>query len=464
VLDESVRYLTIREVGERLRRREVSPVELTAAALDRAEALNGALNAFITITRAEALGQARQAEQALGRGDDLGPLHGIPISLKDLYQTAGVRTTGGSKILADWVPETDATVTRRLRQAGAIIIGKNNLHEFAYGATNENPHYGPSRNPWNLERITGGSSGGSAAAVAAGIGYASMGSDTGGSIRLPAALCGLVGLKPTYGLVSRSGVLPLSWSLDHCGPLTRTVEDTAIIMNAIVGHDPADPASADRAVPDLTTVLDGRVGGLRIGLLQEYMGENVVPEVASAVRTALETMASLGARVEEISVPEVAHRTGTVTAILYSEASTIHERWLKSRPQDYGADVLERLQQGQRLTATQYLRGQQARRALVERFRQLFEGIDVLVTPTLSILAPTLEESRGWVARGQLLGFTQLFNVLGQPAVSVPCGFSQSGLPIGMQLVGRPFEDATVLRLAHAYEQHAGWHARRPAL
>jgi len=457
-------YLTIREVGERLRRRELSPVELTTAMLDRAEGLDGSLNAFITVTREAALEQARLSEKGLLAGHDLGPLHGVPISLKDLYQTAGVKTTGGSKILADWVPHADATVTRRLKLAGAIVLGKNNLHEFAYGATNDNPHYGPSRNPWNRERITGGSSGGSGAAVAAGIGYASMGTDTGGSIRLPAALCGVIGVKPTYGLVSRAGVLPLSWSLDHCGPLTRTVEDAALVLNAIAGHDHADAASAGRVTPDLTTAMDGRVRGLRIGLLREYMGDNVLPEIAAAVRAALTTLEGLGAGVEEVSVPEVEHRAGAVFAILHAEASAIHERWLRTRREDYGADVLERLLQGERLTATQYLKGQQARRVLVARFAALFEQIDVLVTPTVPILAPTLPEARGPAARGQLLGFTQIFNVLGLPAVSVPCGFSTTGLPMAMQVVGRPFEEHTVLRVAHAYEQQAGWHKHRPAV
>ncbi|MFN8633931.1 MAG: amidase [Chloroflexota bacterium] len=462
--DESLHYLTIRQVGERLKRRELSPVELTSAILDRAERLDGPLNAFITITREEALAQARLAERAIQAGHWLGPLHGIPISLKDLYQTAGVKTTGGSKILADWVPTTDATVTRLLRQAGTISIGKNNLHEFAFGATNENPHYGPARNPWSRDRITGGSSGGSAAAVAAGIGYASMGSDTGGSIRLPAALCGIVGVKPTYGLVSRAGVLPLSWSLDHCGPLTRTVEDAAIILNAIVGHDPTDPASASRVTPDLTTALDGRVHGLRIGVLREYLGESVQTEVAAAVRWACSDLERLGARVEEISVPEVEYGGGASISILYSEAAAIHESWLRTHRDAYGADVGERLSQGERLTATQYLKGQQARRVLVARFAALFEQIDVLVSPTTPTIAPTLAGSRGNAARAQLLGFTRLFNVLGLPCLSLPCGFSSDGLPIGLQLVGRPFEELTILRAAYAYEQQAGWHHQRPAV
>jgi aspartyl-tRNA(Asn)/glutamyl-tRNA(Gln) amidotransferase subunit A len=464
VPDEPLHYLTIREVGQRLRRRELSPVELTSAILERIGRLDGPLNAFITIMREEALAQAGLAERQLLDGDDLGPLHGIPISLKDLYQTAGVGTTGGSTILADWVPAGDAAVTRRLRQAGAIVVGKNNLHEFAFGATNENPHYGVARNPWDRDRTTGGSSGGSAAAVAAGLGYASMGSDTGGSIRLPAALCGVVGVKPTYGLVSRAGVLPLSWSLDHCGPLTGTVEDAAIVLNAIVGHDPADPASADRVMPDLTTALDGRVRGLRVGLLAEYLGENVDPEVATAVRTAARDLERLGTRVEEVSVPEVEHGAGASLAILYAEAAAVHERWLRTHRDAYGADVLERLSQGERLTATQYLKGQRARRVLIDRFAALFERLDGLITPTVPIVAPTVPDARGNAARGQLLGFTRLFNVLGLPALSVPCGFSAGGLPIGLQVVGRPFDEPTVLRVAHAYEQQAGWHRRRPAI
>jgi aspartyl-tRNA(Asn)/glutamyl-tRNA(Gln) amidotransferase subunit A len=464
VPDEPLHYLTIRQVGERLRRRELSPVELTNAILDRAERLDGPLNAFITLTREQALAQAQAAERSLLAGKDLGPLHGIPISLKDLYQTVGVKTTGGSKILADWVPTTDATVTRKLQLAGAVVIGKNNLHEFAFGATNENPHYGPSRNPWHRERITGGSSGGSAAAVAAGLGYASMGSDTGGSIRLPAAFCGLVGVKPTYGLVSRAGVLPLSWSLDHCGPLTRTVEDAAIVLNAIVGHDHADPASASRVLPDLTTALDGRVQGIRVGLLREYLDEHVNPEVAAAVRTAANDLGRLGMRVEEVSVPEVVYGDGASIGILYGEAAAIHERWLATYRDQYGADVLERLEQGARMTATQYLKGQRARRVLVDRFAALFEQIDVLISPTVPILAPTIPESRGNAARAQLLGFTRLFNVLGLPTLSVPCGFSTGGLPIGLQVAGRPFEDLTILRVASAYERQAEWHGHRPAV
>ncbi len=464
VPDESLHYQSIREIGDRLRRRELSAVELTRATLERTERLNGTLNAFITIMAEKAMAQAEAADAALAAGTDLGPLHGVPISLKDLYQTAGVRTTGGSKILADWVPDTDATTTRLLNEAGAVVTGKNNLHEFAFGATNENPHYGPTRNPWNTAHIPGGSSGGSAAAVVAGLGWMSMGSDTGGSIRLPAALCGAVGIKPTYGLVSRAGVLPLSWSQDHCGPLTRTVEDAAISLNAVAGYDPADPASAKHPAQDYTAGLTGGVTGLRVGMLREYLGANVNPEIVAAVRAAALALEHLGARTEEISVPAVNQSDGAGMAISYSEAASIHEQWLRTNRDDYGADVLDRLTHAEKLTAVQYLKGQRARRVLVDRFIALFNTIDVLVTPSCPILAPTIPESRGNAPRAQLLGFTRLFNVLGLPAVSVPCGVSASGLPIGLQLIGRPFDDAGILRAAYAYEQDAGWHTRRPAV
>ena len=463
-LDEPLHYLTIRELGARYRRRDVSPVEATRAALERAERLDGPINAFITLMADDALRDAEQAERTFATGHTLGPLHGVPISLKDLYWTRGVRTTGGSKILADWVPNADGTVTERLRRAGAVIVGKANLHEFAFGATNENPHYGPTRNPWSTDRITGGSSGGSAAAVAAGIGYASLGSDTGGSIRLPAALCGVVGHKPTYGLVSRHGILALSWSLDHAGPLARTVEDVAFVMNVVAGHDPRDPASARRVVPDFVAALDGRVRGLRIGLLREYLGDDVQPEVAAAVRRAALDLEGLGAVVDELSIPGGEQAAGASIGILYPEAAAVHERWLKERRDAYGPDVLGRLVQGERLTGVQYLKAQRARRVLMERFATVFRQHDLIATPTVPILAPTLPESRGDVARAALLGYTRLFNVVGLPACSVPCGFSTGGLPIGLQLVGRPFEDTTVLRAAHAYEQQADWATRHPAL
>ncbi len=456
--------LSIRELGRRIARREISPVEVVRTALGRIEALDGAINAFITVLADDALREAERAERAILGGGYLGPLHGVPVGLKDLYQTRGVRTTGGSRVLADWVPDEDAAVTERLRRAGAIVIGKNNLHEFAFGPTNENPHYGNTNNPWDRGRIPGGSSGGSAAAVATGMCYAAMGSDTGGSVRLPAALCNLVGLKPTYGLVSRYGVLALGWSLDHCGPLARTVDDVAIVMNAIAGHDPRDPASVARVSPDFGALLDGRVGGLRVGVLREYLEEGVQEEVAAAVRAAFETLRGLGAEVEEVSVPEVRYALAASTPILLAEAAAVHERWLADRRDQYGQTILIRLDAGARLTATQYLKAQRARRAIQERFASLHQRFDILASPTCPMTAPTFEEVSSEAFRGGLVAFTRLFNLLGTPACSVPCGFSASGLPIGLQLAGRPFEDHTVLRAAHAYEQATNWWQHRPPL
>jgi aspartyl-tRNA(Asn)/glutamyl-tRNA(Gln) amidotransferase subunit A len=455
-------YLSIRELGRRIERREISPVEVTRASLARLEAHGGALNAFITVTADEALGEAERAERSIMKGAYLGPLHGVPIGLKDLYQTRGVRTTGGSRVLADWVPDEDSTVTERLRRAGAIVIGKNNLHEFAFGPTGQNPHYGDTNNPWDTTRIPGGSSGGSAASVAAGICWASMGSDTGGSIRLPAALCNLVGLKPTYGRVSRYGVIPLAWSMDHCGPLTRTVEDTAIVMNAVSGHDHRDPASVDRVTPDFSAILDGRVGGLRIGVLREQFGTQIDSEVQAANRTALETLRRLGAQVEEVSVPLAEQAMPASTVVLLSEAAAVHERWLAKHRDLYGRLILLRLDAATTLTAVHYLKAQRARRALQDAFADLFQRVDLVASPTTPILAPTFDEVSTEGFRGGLVQLTRLFNLLGLPAISVPCGFSAGGLPIGLQLVGRPWDEQTVLRAAHAYEQHTTWASRHP--
>jgi aspartyl-tRNA(Asn)/glutamyl-tRNA(Gln) amidotransferase subunit A len=455
-------YLSIRELGRRIERREVSPLEVTRSSLARLEAHESALNAFITVMADEALSEAERAERSIMKGGYLGPLHGVPIGLKDLYQTRGVRTTGGSRALADWVPEEDSTVTERLRRAGAIVIGKNNLHEFAFGPTSENPHYGNTNNPWDTTRIPGGSSGGSAASVAAGICWASMGSDTGGSVRLPAALCNLVGLKPTYGRVSRYGVIPLAWSMDHCGPLTRTVDDTAIVMNAISGHDHRDPASVDRVTPDFSAILDGRVDGLRIGVLREQFGAQIDPEVQAANRTALETLRGLGAQVEEVSVPLAEQAMPASTVVLLSEAAAVHERWLAKHRDQYGKLILLRLDAAATLTAVQYLKAQRARRALQHAFADLFQRVDLVASPTTPILAPTFDEVSTEGLRGGLVQLTRLFNLLGLPAVSVPCGFSDGGLPIGLQLVGRPWDEQTVLRAAHAYEQHTNWASRHP--
>jgi aspartyl-tRNA(Asn)/glutamyl-tRNA(Gln) amidotransferase subunit A len=463
--------LPVAALAERLRRREVSPVEITRLYLDRIAALDPTLSAFITVTADQALAEAAAAEREIAAGHYRGPLHGVPVALKDLFYTAGVRTTAGSKILADFVPAEDATVVARLRAAGAISLGKTNLEEFAFGATSINPHYGACRNPWDPTRIAGGSSGGSAAAVAAGLCGAALGTDSGGSIRQPSALCGLVGLKPTYGRVSRHGVVPLSWSQDHVGPMTRTVRDAALVLQVIAGHDPRDAASSPAPVPDYLADLEAGVRGLRLGLPRDFFFDRVEPEIAAAVRAAAQTLAGLGARVEEIPLPH-AHLTYAAGAtILFAEAAAYHEPWLRARPAAYGPLVRDRLRVGAALLATDYLKAQRARAALVAETRRLFADVDALLTPTVPVAAPRQDADRiRWPdgteedVRGATLRFTRPFNLLGFPAISVPCGFTADDLPIGLQIVAGPFAERTVLQVARAYEAATAWGARHPAV
>lgn len=462
MMPDELTFLSIVELAGRLRGRDVSPVEVTRATLEQIERLNPAYNAFLTVTADLALEQARQAESEIGRGQYRGPLHGAPISLKDLYLTRGIRTTGGSKILGDWVPDHDSAVGERLRQAGAVLVGKNHMQEFAFGTTNLNSHYGPARNPWDPSRVTGGSSGGSAVAVSLGMSYASLGSDTGGSIRMPAALCGVAGIKPTYGRVSRFGVLPLAWSADHTGPLARSVEDLAIVLGAIAGHDPRDPGSVDRPVDDYQAELRGEIRDLRIGLILEYLDDSVETETEAAVEAAARVLEGLGAQVEPFSFAEVTEYVGAQTTIIYAEAAAYHARWLAERPQDYTASVRERLQIGSLLPAIDYVNAQRARRLLIERANRVMERYDVLLSPTVPVPAPTIDESERPEVNNNLARFTRLFNMLGGPTASVPCGFTTSGLPIGLQIAGRAWEENTVLRLAHAYEQATPWHSRQP--
>ena len=461
-------HLPIARLASLIQQREVSPVEVSRAYLQRIEQHAPTLNAYITVMADEARQAAQQAEEEIAGGVYKGPLHGIPIALKDLYFTRGVRTTGGSRILADFIPEEDAGVTRWLREAGSIIIGKTNLHEFAFGVTNVNPHYGPCLNPWARERIPGGSSGGSGAAVSAGLCGAATGSDTGGSIRIPAALCGIVGLKPTYGRVSRRGILPLSWSLDHPGPMTRTVEDAALVLQAVAGWDPQDQSTSRLPVPDYRQTLEQGVEGLRVGVPQELFFEGLDPEVQRAVEQAINHLGELGAQVQDVSIPHIREATSASMPILLSEAYTYHQQYLKTRPEEYGEDVRNRVEVGAFISATDFVQAQRVRHLLKQEMAALFEGVDVLVTPTVPIPAP---EVGVFLARGQeqaletrnaLSRFTSPFNVTGLPALSVPCGFTSQGLPIGLQLVGRPYEESTVLRAGHAYETTTEWHTRRP--
>jgi aspartyl-tRNA(Asn)/glutamyl-tRNA(Gln) amidotransferase subunit A len=444
--------------------RELSPVELTDVSLERIEKLDGKLNAFITVMAEEARREAAVAEEEIASGNYRGAMHGIPVGLKDLLAVAGVRMTAGSKILADHVPDEDGEVTRRLKGAGAVIIGKLNMHEFAYGATGVNQHYGPARNAWDTSRITGGSSSGSGAAVAAGQCLGAIGTDTGGSIRIPASLCGVVGIKPTFGRVSRRGVVPLSWALDHVGPLTRTVEDGAIFLQTIAGKDPEDESSADEPVRDYRAALDGGVAGLRIGVPDTYFFDGLDAEVAWAVRKAVGTLEGLGATVSEVSLPRLDELGPALTSLMLSEATAYHQKWLNERPDDYGDSVRFRLELGATISAVSYVQAQRLREIMVREWKEtVFSEFDLLAAPTTSLAAPPIDESE-LATTFNLIRLTNPFNFMAVPAVSVPCGFTEGGLPIGLQLVGQWFDEVTVLRAAHAYEQSTEWHKRRPAL
>ena len=460
-MTEEIFYATIRELGARYRRRELSPVEVTHALLARIERLDPVLHAFVTLTADRALADARAAEEALGRGDGRALL-GIPVAHKDIYLTRGIRTTGGSALLADWIPEDDATCVRRWREAGTVLLGKLITHEFAFGIQLPGHRFPPARNPWNLDHIPGGSSSGSGAALAAGLVSGATGSDTGGSIRGPAAFCGLVGLKPTYGRVSRAGVLTLSWTLDHTGPMARTVEDCAYLLQAMAGHDPADPASSRAPVDDYLAPLARDIRGVRIGVPRAYFFEGIDPEIERAFEEALETLRRLGAEVRDVQIPSL-HATHSFLLILMAEAFAYHERDIREHPEFYGDVLRERILTGALVTAAEYTQAQRIRAQICRETADVLRDVDVLVTPT------TLKPATPFtVAQDPDVGFPKSnmppFNLTGLPTLALPCGFSSSGLPLSLQLSGRPFEEGTVLRVGHAYEQATRWHTRRPPL
>ena len=461
-------FLTIAEASRLIASGELSPVEVTNAHLERIERKDGELNSFITLMRDEALASARRAEAEIRSGNYLGPLHGVPIGLKDLYYTKGVRTTVGSKIMGDFVPDFDAAVVERLRNAGAVIVGKLQMHEFAMGATSVNPHHGPAHNPWDVERVTGGSSGGSGAAVAASLCMGALGSDTGGSVRIPAALCGIVGLKPTFGRVSKYGVFPLSWSADTVGPMTRTVRDTAIMLSAMAGHDPRDPSSSDRAAEDYADALERDARGIRIGVPNEYFYDMIDPEVEEAVSQSGRVFEGLGCTVDEVSIPIIEHSVGISSPIMMVEAAEVHLDNLRHRADDISDGVRRRFEAGALIPAIEYVKAQRARALFNREIAKVFERFDILLSPTVPIPAPKIGEAdlavgeRTEPVLGLLPRLTRPFNLCGVPTISVPCGFTSSGLPIGLQLAGRAFDEATVLRVAHAFEQATDWHTRRP--
>ena len=455
--------LSLTEASRLIARREISPVELTEACIARSEALDSTLNVYITPTFETARREAKAATEEIAAGHLRGPLHGIPFGLKDLYETSGVLTTAGARLRQDYVPSEDAHVVSLLREAGVVLLGKLTMHEWAMGGTSINEFFPTPRNPWNLERITGGSSGGAGAAISAGLCIGSLGSDTGGSIRIPASFCGITGLKPTYGRVSLRGVVPLLWSLDHAGPMARTASDCALILQAIAGYDDEDPTSEDVPVPDYAANLNKGIKGLRVGVPTNFFfdADDVAPEVTSAVRVAAEAFTSLGAEVKEVLFPDP-ERFGTNDA-LFAEAAAYHEDHLADRSDTFSERIRERLVDRLNLRAVEYSRARYGQLEFKLALRRLFRDIDLLLVPTEPIVAPTFGDALEFppmvFARN-----VRLFNVGGVPAISTPCGFDSAGLPIGLSLAGRPWEEETVLRAAHAYQEVTDWHTRRPPL
>ena len=449
--------LSLEDLAHLIAFKEVSPVDATQAVLDRIERIDPQLNSYITVTADQALAAARQAESEIAGGEYRGLLHGVPVGIKDLFATKGVRTTAGSKILTDWVPDYDATVVRKLAEAGAISVGKLGMHEWAFGTTSDNVHFGAVRNPWNTEHVPGGSSGGSGAATSAGLAFATLGSDTGGSIRMPAAACGCVGLMPTYGRASLYGAVPLSWSLDHPGPLTRTVRDAAIVMQAISGYDPLDPTTADVAVPDMLEDIERGPRGLRIGVPRQYFWENVEPEILSLVRKALDELEAAGASVREVDWPRVLEYNPAFIAIMFADAVAYHAPHFPSRRADYSEQVAALLDIGLRITGAQYA----AATRLMQEERAggadaVLAGVDVLAVPTMPVAAPTIIASREADPGARMASFTGPGDFTGQPAISVPCGLTTAGLPASIMFVGRRWDEPSVLCAGRAYEQVRG--------
>ena len=467
--DREVFYLSLKQVSERIARGELSPVELLNAVIERTTNVEPRLNAYITPTFDRAMDDARAAEREIAAGKLRGPLHGVPIGLKDNYWTEGIRTTAGSKLLADFVPTEDGTAVARLRAAGAVITGKLNMHELAIGGTTTNPHYGATRNPWGLDRIPGGSRGGSAAAVAAGFCFAALGTDTVASVRHPACLCGLVGLKGTFGRVSVYGTVPLSWSLDHVGPITRTVEDAALVLNAIAGYDPKDSGSANVEVPDFTRRLGQDLKGVRIGLPRKHFFEPLDPEVRDSVEAAIAVLRDLGASISDVEFPSAPQATVIFPFLSRPEAASFQEDFLRNRADDYG-DVRWNVELGEMILATDYIRAQRLRTAMRQELDGLMQEVDALVMPTSRTVAHPIGDPFKTVD-GQtldpfqlLVGLTAPFSLTGSPAISVPCGFNSEGFPIGLQIAGRAWDEAMTLRIGAAYERATEWSDVHPTL
>ena len=467
----SLCFQSMADLGRMISRKEVSPLELTRAYLDRIEALDERLGAFITVMREQALAQAGEMERSIQAGGYLGPLHGIPVAVKDIIATKGVLTSAGSKVMADRVPEEDSTIIERLRSAGALLIGKLNLSEFAIGGTVDHP-FGTPRNPWNTEHTPGGSSSGSAVAVAAGLSAGALGSDTGGSVRGPAAFCGLAGLRPTSGRVTRHGVVPMCWSMDTIGPMTRTVEDCALMLQAIAGRDPRDSTSSTEPVPSYLRSLNDGARGVRMALPKEMFGfDGLDGETLGAATKAVGVLDELGASAEEVSLPSSLRSGAVFLAIADVDAAAYHLEWLRSRGEDYDWNTRTRLESAALVPAGAYIKAQRARTLVRRELLDTLDKSDVIVMPTGPAPAPLIADATGRPGgyyQGRLdLGrrrFTSPASLAGLPSLSVPCGFSSSGLPIGLQIIGRPFDEALLFRVGHAYERSTEWHTMHPQL
>jgi aspartyl-tRNA(Asn)/glutamyl-tRNA(Gln) amidotransferase subunit A len=463
--------LSIAELAPKIRSGEVSPVEVTTAALERAEALQPKLNSFITLMKDQAMAQAETEQAAVARGEYKGPLQGIPVGIKDNLATAGIKTTVGTKVLAENVPDEDAEVVRRLKRAGAIILGKENLEEFAAGATSNNPHFGAVHNPWGLEHVPGGSSGGGGANVASEVTFASLGTDLGGSVRLPGTFCGVVGLKQTFGRVSQRGLLVTSFNSDHIGPMTRSVTDSAIVLQALAGHDPLDPSTVPVPVPDYAAQIGKGVRGLRMGIPSNYYFEDLDPEVQEAVGRCMAALEELGAEPVPVSLPSMKY-IGAARIAAMSDALVTHEPYLRSKRGDYGPDVLYRTLGGQFVLGHHYSKAMKVQRIIQEEYAREMQSIDFIVTPTAPLFAPRIDaqyiEHGGKRHRlrgpgsGLISRNTSPLNATGLPAITVPCGLSQSGLPIGVQFISRGFEEDLLFRVAAAYEDVSGVKGARP--
>ena len=469
---DDLAYLSAARLAALVQERQVSPVELVKTYLERIDRFDARLRAYITVLPEAALEAARKAEAAVMRGESLGPLHGVPYAVKDQFATAGVRTTLGSRILEHHVPVEDATVVARLNEAGGVLLGKLNLTEFALGGTQRFP-FGQPRNPWNVDHDPGGSSSGSGIAVAAALCAASLGEDTGGSVRTPASWCGVVGLRPTWGRVSRHGSFPLSWSMDTAGPLTRTVEDSARLLQVIAGYDPGDPLTSRRPVPDYSVALRDGVRGLRVGIIRELtFGAETDAEVRAAVVDAARRLEGLGAVMEEISLPFLSLAGAIFMALADSDGAGLHQHWLRTRPMDYDQGTRRRLLAASLIPAATYHQAARARALLRARLRDALGRYDLLLCPTAHQAAPPIATGRAAITtRQEVAGrfFTRRSYVTpaalaGTPAIALPCGFTRSGLPLSLQLLGRPFDEATLLRAAYAYEHDTEWTRRRPAL